>query len=445
MVSISHQYATVSSSIEVPCEALSKDAIIAIKSELTLPNPDYNKLVRLGKKGWGVPKTLKFYDVDDDYLYIPRGCAWLLQKFAPLLRYADKRSMCKPEFSGFEIPLRDYQKKAIDTFCACRQGFIVVPCGGGKTRIALGCIARLGLKALVLVHTKDLQTQWEKNAAELNIPLEVRLIQSCSEGSLPAHDFLILDEAHHVAASTFREVVALSDARYRLGLTATPEREDGLTKVLSLYFGNKIFEITHKELVSGGFLVVPKIRSVATGFVYPYQTQDDYAGMMKAIVADDYRNSIIVDTVVSSMQPRDVGLVLSNRIQHCEAIAESLQSKGIKAASLSANLTKKERIKRLEMAGRGEIQVLCATTLADEGLDLPILSKVFLAYPSRAMARTIQRLGRIMRPCANKGRPVLYDFVDDVGVLKAQARKRLTAYRKVLGADCNISKWEACE
>lgn len=442
MGSISHQYATVSSSIEVPCEALSKDAIIAIKSELTLSNPDYNKLVRLGKKGWGVPKTLKFYDVDDDYLYIPRGCAWLLQKFAPLLRYADKRSACKPEFSGFEIPLRDYQKKAIDTFCACRQGFIVVPCGGGKTRIALGCIARLGLKALVLVHTKDLQTQWEKNAAELNIPLEVRLIQSCSEGSLPAHDFLILDEAHHVAASTFREVVALSDARYRLGLTATPEREDGLTKVLSLYFGNKIFEITHKELVDGGFLVVPKIRriwtNIDTNFDYSCNVLDDYPKMVSLLCADEERNALIVRTVVQAVSDGSVGLVLANRIDQCHALADAISAQGVPAFALTSEENKIERARRLEAAGRGEIRILCATTLADEGLDLPILSKVFLAYPSRAVSRTTQRLGRIMRPYPGKGRPVLYDFVDPVGPFVAQARKRMSLYRKILGADCNI-------
>jgi superfamily II DNA or RNA helicase len=78
--------------------------------------------------------------------------------------------------------------------------------------------------------------------------------------------------------------------------------------------------------------------------------------------------------------------------------------------------------------------VLVATSLADEGLDLPRLSRVFLAYPSRARGRTVQRLGRLMRPHVDKGMPALVDFVDrKVPILRRQHIDRRRLYAEVLG------------
>jgi len=447
MTPVCHRPVVVSGNIRIPAGVLTGAVAHTLKSRLTFQNPLFIQALRLGRKGYGIPPKISCYDFDEwKGLIVPRGCVRVIQEIAPHVRYVDARSSCPRAFEPFEIPLRDYQKKAVDAFCAVRQGYVVIPCGGGKTRVALGAIARLGLRALVLVHTKDLKAQWESAAAALKIPLCVRLIQALSPSAdLPPHDFLILDEAHHVAASTFHAVVDRSIGRYRLGLTATPEREDGLTQFLDLYFGDKVFEISQRELIDAGYLVVPEIRRVSTNFEFPYSGPSDYSKLIKALVADEERNALVIRTVVSSLSDGSVGLVLTNRIDQCQKLADEISACGVAAAALTSKQTKKERLRRLAMAEKGDIRVLCATTLADEGLDLPILSKVFLAHPSRAMARTIQRLGRIMRPCENKKQPVLYDFVDDVGVLKAQARKRLTAYRKVLGADCNISKWEACE
>ena len=81
---------------------------------------------------------------------------------------------------------------------------------------------------------------------------------------------LILDEAHHVAARTFHSVVDRCPARYRLGLTATPEREDGLTALLDLFMGAPLVTVTHDVLVAAGVLTVPDIHSVETDFTYLY-------------------------------------------------------------------------------------------------------------------------------------------------------------------------------
>ena len=97
-------------------------------------------------------------------------------------------------------------------------------------------------------------------------------------------------------------------------------------------------------------------------------------------------------------------------------------------------MKKERRTELLGAARAGTVPVLVATTLADEGLDLPALSRVFLAYPGRARGRTLQRLGRLMRTHPGKEDAVLYDFVDrQVPVLRRHHVERTRLYAEVLG------------
>jgi superfamily II DNA or RNA helicase len=245
---------------------------------------------------------------------------------------------------------------------------------------------------------------------------------------------IILDEVHHVAASIFRDVVGRCPARYRLGLTATPEREDGLTPLLELYFGPPVARVSHGELVAAGVLVLPEIRSIATAFIYPYCGADDYASMLAALVTDDARNALVVSTVVPEASKGYSCLVLSGRIDHCELLVERLRAVGVTAALLAGPVQKDRRRRVLDDARAGRLAVVVATSLADEGLDLPRLSRVFLVYPGRARGRTVQRLGRVMRPHPEKTGAILFDFVDRcVPILRRHHLERRRLYAEVLG------------
>jgi len=314
---------------------------------------------------------------------------------------------------------------------------------------------RLRTPALVLVHTLDLAEQWRQEIRSLlgveagivgggddrPAPITVAVIQTLVRWT-PARlaaffggfGLVILDEAHHVAASTFRDVVGRCPARYRLGLTATPEREDGLTPLLGIYLGRPIEVIRHEDLVAAGVLTLPEIQVVETGFTYPYLSADDYAPMMSALVADDERNELVVDRVAAEARAGHTCLVLSGRVGHCRALAARLRERDVQAATLTGRVPKDRRRELIERARGGELAVLVATSLADEGLDLPRLSRVFLAYPSRARGRTVQRLGRLMRPHPDKDRAVLIDFVDrKVPILRNQHLDRRRLYAEVLG------------
>ncbi|MCP3170157.1 DEAD/DEAH box helicase [Myxococcus qinghaiensis] len=427
---------------------------------LSLPNPAYWKLVRLGKRPGSEPEKLHFLQQQGREIRLPRGAIHLLRRLASeaglTLALEDARTLPRERLTQLPaVPLRDYQAVAVEKLVKGTQGTVVLPCGAGKSVLAVGAMARLRTPTLVLVHTLDLAEQWREHirtrlgleaglvgaGEEAAQPVTVAMVQALARWSdakldafLARFGLLVLDEAHHVAASAFYRLVDRCPARYRLGLTATPEREDGLTPLLRLYLGSTLAVVSHEELVARGVLVAPEVRAVETAFDYPYSGADDYAPMLEALAGDDARNALVVNAVAKEARAGHVCLVLTGRVEHCEALARRLLARGIRAAALTSAVPKAERRALLEAAREGSLPVLVATSLADEGLDLPRLSRVFLVHPSRAKGRTVQRMGRLMRPHPEKQSAVLFDFVDGrVPLLRRHHAERQQQYAQVLG------------
>ncbi|MGI5865848.1 MAG: DEAD/DEAH box helicase [Myxococcales bacterium] len=427
---------------------------------LSFPNPAYLDRLRLGLGPGAELETVCFVEQRGGEVRLPRGAIYVLRRAAAqdgvIVACDDARVLPNARLEiTRELPLRDYQEAAVDKLAKVTQGTVVIPCGGGKTRVGMGAVARLRTPTLVLVHTLDLAEQWlgelkgklgldaglVGDGQERQAPVTVAVIQALVrwepaklDAFLAGFGLLILDEAHHVAASTFRSVVDRCPARYRLGLTATPEREDGLTALLDLFLGAPLVTVTHEELVAAGVLTVPEIRTVETDFSFPYTGAEDYAPMLAAVARDEARNRLIVDAVVREARGGHVCLVLSGRIDHCHALAHAIAAEGTGVAVLTGEVKRERRKELLDEARAGRLSVLVATSLADEGLDLPRLSRVFLAYPGRARGRTVQRLGRLMRPHADKVDAALYDFVDrKVPILRRHHLERRRLYAEVLG------------
>jgi superfamily II DNA or RNA helicase len=427
---------------------------------LSFPNPAYLDRLRLGLHPGAELETVCFVEQRGDELRLPRGAIHVLRRAGAqeglIVACDDERVLPEAQLDPLrELPLRGYQEAAVDKLAKVTQGTVVIPCGGGKTRVGMGAIARLRTPTLILVHTLDLAEQWlgelrDKLGVEAGLigdgeecpaPVTVAVIQALVrwepaklDAFLGSFGLLVLDEAHHVAASTFHSVVDRCPARYRLGLTATPEREDGLTALLEVFLGAPLVVVSHEELVAAGVLTVPEIRSVETDFTYPYTGAEDYAPMLAAVASDGPRNRLIVDGVVAEARAGHVCLVLSGRIDHCTRLAEAIAAQGISAAVLTGEVKRERRKALLDEARAGRLSVLVATSLADEGLDLPRLSRVFLAYPGRARGRTVQRLGRLMRPHVDKQDAALFDFVDrKVPILRRHHLERRKLYAEVLG------------
>ena len=136
--------------------------------------------------------------------------------------------------------------------------------------------------------------------------------------------------------------------------------------------------------------------------------------------------------------------MLSDRIEHLLILDKMLKEKvpWLQVEVLTGRMNKRKRIEVMEQARNREIDVLLATQLAREGLDLPHLNRLFLCTPKRAAGATQQEIGRVMRPCEGKQDAIVFDFVDfNSPVLRAQYWRRQDVYRR-LGMDI---KRKACK
>ena len=451
--------AVVDSMIRISALGMPPKALALIQRALTFPNPEYVKRVRFDRWVGATPEEICLVrESRQGHIVLPRGSVGVLRNAAArageLVRFEDRRLLGDGTNYPFRLELRDYQADAVATLVAGTQGCAVLPCGAGKTIIGVGIISKTGQSAIILVHTKDLLEQWtETIRSVLGIEpgvvaegvFEPRRVTVGMVQSLVALDartlselggrfgLLIADEGHHLPAASYQRLLPFFPAKYRFALTATPDRPDGLTPLMLYGIGPILVTVDHQQLVDGGHLVLPEIRVVDTGC---HPVADTYAKVVSELIADPERNQTIVDLACRHAEAGHTTLVLSNRVTHCRRLAGLISDWGTPAEALTGSVVKKKRKETLQQFREGSIKVLCATSLADEGLDIERLSRLILATPARAEGRTIQRLGRLMRPHPGKGTPVLYDLVDEHPMARRQHAARRTAYRKVLGADC---------
>jgi superfamily II DNA or RNA helicase len=428
---------------------------------LTYANPEYLNRVRFDRWVGATPEEITLVERGTDgSVIVPRGAVKLVRSAAEAvgmsLSFNDRRVILEPVSFDTKVSLREYQEPAVADLVRRVQGFVVGPCGCGKTIIGTSAVALAGQPAIILVHTHDLLQQW-RGAVKGILGVEpgtiangdvclgtvtIAMVQSLAQMEPDRLDEIgkqfgtvVVDELHHVPATTFRTVLSRFPGKYRFGLTATPTRADGLSPLLDLCVGPCVHTIRHEDLVAAGHLVLPEILPLATNCTPP---DESHSSMVSRLVTHPRRNRLILDLVSGEAQAGRTVLVLSGRVKHCEVLAAELRSRGISAQALTARVPKKRRSEILERFCDGSLKVVCATTLADEGLDVTRLERLVLATPARAEGRTVQRLGRLMRPHDGKGTPILFDLVDDTSLARRQFTARKRAYRKVLGRDAQI-------
>jgi superfamily II DNA or RNA helicase len=310
--------------------------------------------------------------------------------------------------------------------------------------------------SLILVHTPDLLKQTREAACrwlgieagtvgdgKLDVkPLTVGTVQSVRKYPDLSRMFglVLLDEAHHSPASTFMETLQTFPAAYRYGLTATPKRDDGLERFMTAVIGPVLHTITQDELRAANVLTIPRIEFVRTAFRYPYD--DDWTDMIDDLIHDSDRNELIYRIICQLLDDGRRILALSQRIEHCEALYRVVNRSRPGAAAIAVGTRKKERIEGMRRIASGDAQILFATQLADEGLDVPALDAVIIMTPQRSAGRTIQRAGRVLRALDGKRQPLVIDIVDcDVGVLAYQAHSRFFGAYRHLSPEAHMPDW----
>lgn len=439
---------TISNALRIEADTANVRRLEGIKWELTIPNPAQVSAAKYGRSTWGIPPVLTFYRQGDGGLIIPRGFGWKLTAMADMRDavWIDNRRLCPSVPFTFCGQLRPYQEQALAHVLELSQGVLQAGTGAGKTVMALAIIAARKQPALVLVHNKELLHQWAERAGQfLGVeagrigdgrcevqPLTVGIVNSVRtrvNELTPYFGHVVVDECHRCPSTMFTECVDAFDAHYRLGLSATPFRRDGLTKVIHFFLGPKVHEVDPDHLRQVGAILRPEVVTRQTGFRFHGDGSDQYQELLAALTQDPARNELIARDVHEDLARNDgTALVVSDRVAHLESLRLCLEAGGVKMELLTGKTPKARREAVVKRVLAGEVQVLGSTVqLIGEGFDCPGLSSLFLATPIKFSGRLLQVVGRILRPQADKV-PVLFDYVDPVGVLKASASARAQIY-----------------
>jgi superfamily II DNA or RNA helicase len=443
----------VSNYLTIDIAQLSTKAEAELVRYLTYKNPEKAMKRNMGVWAGNVADNLflfrRFEEGGTKYLLIDRGCyktvATVLGWNGYSIVMKDKRVGAPITIPPHIITLEPYQQDALDNVIGKKhQGIIVFPTGTGKTVTAIALTAKLSHRTLILVHTTDLLDQWKRSLAKF-IPgvgvdhyagehkkigehYTIATVQTMAKGIpeevIMQFGTIVLDECHHVAATTFQDTVGQFPAMHRYGLTATPKRRDGKNFFITSAFGDVLAQIEYED--AGDRIIMPTIFPIKTKLSSDYsQIYVDrgavgpvlnYTYVYNIFASDADRNKIILDLVHMALQvPKSHVLILTKRRENAISLKEYLVPMGVPTEALLGGGTskyKKEKAEAIQQTLAGNIQVLTGTSVADEGLDIINLNTLILASPSSWYGILQQRIGRIMRNHQGKETPNVYDLVD---------------------------------
>lgn len=339
---------------------------------------------------------------------------------------------------GAKLELREHQKAAIKSLCIMRDrhetiALLYHATGTGKTVTAVMDAMLVGKRTLFLAHTHELVEQatetfrklWPKVPVGLyadkvkqpNAHVVCGSIQSVAlnldKFKEDDFDYLIIDEAHHASADTYQKVLAYFKPEFTLGLTATPERADD--KDILEIFKNTAHKLDIQTAVEIGELVPVRCIRIHTNIdltkVRFNSVQYNIRDLESKIYVPE-RNRLIVDTWLQYVRDKRT-VVFGASVKHAEQIAELFRKADISAVAVSGGMKGTERKGFLTKFESGEIKVLCACDLLNEGWDCPQTEVLFMARPTMSKVLYTQQLGRGMRLAEDKESLMVFDFVDN--------------------------------
>lgn len=392
--------------------------------------------------------------------------------------------------------LRPYQRDAVDRAIHYQNGMLRIATGGGKTRIGAAIVAELERPAIILVHRLDLLHQMldvlightdrdgayhpglmlypslvgqvgggvyapnvitvmtvQTACAALGIvqqkekaddeheqaPREQMahkardLVRDCLEGA----EVFVLDEAHHAPASTIYEILErMRNARWRIGLSATDWRDDGADLLIEAATGPRLVNISLSDLIDWKFLVPAYItmHDIEMPRASGWDNSNWQATYSAGIVNNKELNRKVVEINERWFNQGRTILTLVRVVKHGIALKKLHRDIGIDTVFLSGRDTADYRKKVLNQIRHGELRHLIATSIADEGLDLPALDALNLAGGGKSSTNAYQRIGRVIRTYDSKSCGLVADYdVHDNGWLHKHAATRRSIYLREKG------------
>jgi DNA repair protein RadD len=314
-----------------------------------------------------------------------------------------------------------------------RRPIVVAPTGAGKTVIAAAIIkgaAAKGRRVLVLGHTREIIKQSSLKLsgyqvehgiiqaglfANLGLAVQVASIQTLWSRAmrtgrmpLPAADLLIIDEAHHCPAKTYRQIIESYPNAVLIGLTATPCRGDG--RGLGGIFDVIVECPQVPELIEQGFLVRTRVYAPVDPDLKGVETRvGDYVERQLAERMD--RNDLVGD-IVTQWHRYGEGrktVCFAVNVPHSIHIREEFVKSGVRAEHVDGSTPKADRDAALARLASGETELVTNCMVLTEGWDLPDVSCAILARPTKKMGLYRQMVGRVLRPAPRKVNAIVLD------------------------------------
>lgn len=444
----------------VPIGLLSEAELDRYKALLTMQAKD---------SGFGKPDAFPAFRASDTTLSVPRHYGQT--------EFGQAGEDCTAEGEEiafrFEGALNDKQVQALAGVEAEMEGplhakgcLLVLPCGYGKTVAALRWIADRGRRALVLVGKAFLQEQWKAQAGRFLPSASVGLIRGdtfevadvtigmvqslCARTYDPAQmrrfGTVVVDEAHHMAARWFSTALLGLPARRRLALSATPERSDGLTRLLHYSMGRVGFKA--ERSAANEAVRVERVLyegwAAKLGEAKGRDGKVALASMVTRLCADAGRTATVCSKIAEAHREGRCVIVLSGRVDHLLRVEEGLnrlfasqrgegqgreEGQQERKAEIGWYVGKTSRAERRKTEEKSTI-VLATYAMATEGLDMPRMDTLFLITPVSGESAIEQCIGRIQRPDPSKQPPLVVDFVDPYSIFFGMAKKRERFYAK---------------
>lgn len=435
---------------------LNPKLIIFLRDNLNFTNSDFFVIKQLGKNPYNIEKYFKLIEETTEYIIIPRGFISELIQFCKTERISfkivDKRSKKKEIIVSSRIELRPQQKEVLERLDKKDFGVVVAPPNSGKTIIGLELIVRKRQPTLILVHRRQLFDQWiDRIQSFLRIPkdkigqignqknkigkeITIAMIQSLTrKESLEylSNEFgmIIVDECHHIPAKSFRGVISQLNSYYLYGLTATPKRKNNDEKLIYMYIGNILYEMTQEEQLLAQNMKA-EINIKETNLFAPFDYRiDKYEMISQILIHDTHRNTLIIDDVEQNIARFKSILILTERKSHVDILNLYLKDK-YETIAITGDDSERSRKSKLDQVQQGHFKILISTgQLFGEGIDIDSLECLFIVYPFAFEGKLIQYIGRIQR---SEKPPVIFDYRDSqIDYFEKMFKQRNRYYNKL--------------
>lgn len=354
-----------------------------------------------------------------------------------------------------KISQTEAANKALTHLKQIGNGILSLPTGYGKTTIALYIISKMKTRTMIIVHKHYLLNQWlerisqflpdakvgfiqGKNVDVIGKDIVIVMLQSVAmkkydDNIYDGFGLTVIDEAHHICAKVFSKALFNICTKHMLGLSATPDRKDGLTKILKWFLNDVFYYIERKEQQNVTVKKIQLGKEFYGPIPFPVNKLNKVSlpEAINMLTENGIRNNIIISQIEKELEQENSRniLILSDRRIHCKLMKENIENLlrnkcSTKKVGLYLGGMKPEELKKSE-----DCDIIIGTySLAHEGLDIPKLDTLILSTPKSDI---VQSVGRILRETTTKKNdPLVIDIVDMWGIFEYQYYKRQKFYKK---------------